>query len=338
MALWMVRAGKYGEDEQACITGNFVSIGWIEMSDFGHCKTRDDLRAFYEKTYPEAKKPTVANEVGQLWAFLDRIQIGDWVALPLKNSAAIAVGEITGKFQFVPGVARNKFRRSVKWLRTDIPRTAFDQDLLYSLGAFMTVCQIQRNDAENRIKAIVTGKHVPVAPTVAPTVDDIPEKNPNVEEMATDQITAFLDAKFTGHDLARLMEAILRAQGYVTKLSPPGPDGGVDILAGTGPLGFEHPRIAVQVKSGKTPADVTVLRNLAGILKSFNADQGLLVSWGGFNSKVQAEARHDFFTLRLWDASDVFKALTANYEKLPAEIQAELPLKQIWCLVKEDED
>lgn len=33
-----------------------------------------------------------------------------------------------------------------------------------------------------------------------------------------------------------------------------------------------------------------------------------------------------------------FKALTANYEKLPAEIQAELPLKQIWCLVKEDED
>ena len=337
MALWMVRAGQYGEDEQACIAGNFVSIGWSAMPDFGHCKTREELRALYEITYPVAKKNTAANEVGQLWAFLDRIQVGDWVALPLKNSAAIAIGEITGKYQFIKGVDRTKFRRNVKWFRTDIPRTAFDQDLLYSLGAFMTVCQIQRNDAENRIKAIVNGKHAPAVPAIATDGDDIPENNPNVELMATDQITAFLDAKFTGHDLARLIEAILRAQGYVTKLSPPGPDGGVDILAGSGPLGFDHPRIAVQVKSGKTPADVTVLRNLAGSLKSFNADQGLLVSWGGFNSKVQSEARHDFFTLRLWDASDVFKALTSNYEKLPAEIQTELPLKQIWCLVKEED-
>ena len=337
MALWMVRAGQYGEDEQACIAGNFVTVGWSAMPDFGYCKTREDLRALYEKTYPEAKKNTVANEVGQLWAFLERIQIGDWVALPLKNTPAIAVGEIVGKYQFISGVERNKFRRGVKWLRTDIPRTAFEQDLLYSLGAFMTVCQIQRNEAENRIKAIVNEKRSLVTPVITTSGDDIPESNPNVEQMAIDQITAFLDTKFTGHDLARLIEAILRAQGYVTKLSPPGPDGGVDILAGSGPLGFDHPRIAVQVKSGKIPADVTVLRNLAGILKSFNADQGLLVSWGGFNSKVQAEARHDFFTLRLWDASDVFKALTANYEKLPAEIQAELPLKQIWCLVKEED-
>ena len=82
MALWMVRAGQYGEDEQACIAGNFVSIGWSAMPDFGHCKTREDLRSLYEKTYLEAKKNTVANEVGQLWAFLERIQIGDWVALP----------------------------------------------------------------------------------------------------------------------------------------------------------------------------------------------------------------------------------------------------------------
>jgi len=49
MAFWMVRAGKHGEDEQACITGKFVSVGWLEMPDFGNCKTREELRALYEK-------------------------------------------------------------------------------------------------------------------------------------------------------------------------------------------------------------------------------------------------------------------------------------------------
>ena len=35
-----------------------------------------------------------------------------------------------------------------------IPRTVFPQDLLYSFGAFMTICRIQRNDAEARVKAM----------------------------------------------------------------------------------------------------------------------------------------------------------------------------------------
>ena len=44
--------------------------------------------------------------------------------------------------------------REVHWLETDIPRTNFDQDVLNSLGAFTTVCQIQRHDAEARVRAM----------------------------------------------------------------------------------------------------------------------------------------------------------------------------------------
>ena len=50
-----------------------------------------------------------------------------------------------------------------------------------------------------------------------------------------------LEANFAGHHLARLIEAILKAQGYVTRKSEPGKDGGIDILAGSGPLGFNEP-------------------------------------------------------------------------------------------------
>ncbi len=69
-------------------------------------------------------------------------------------------------------------------------------------------------------------------------------------------------------------------------------------------------------------------------MKKVMAVQGLFVSWGGFNSKIPAEARDQFFSVRLWDSGDLITALLDNYEKLSPEIQAELPLKKVWILVQ----
>jgi restriction system protein len=91
------------------------------------------------------------------------------------------------------------------------------------------------------------------------------------------------------------------------------------------------------VKSSQSQADVTVLRNLQGILETFGADQGLLVCWGGFNQAVRKEARQSFFKVRLWSSDELLKAILANYDRLPEAIQAELPLKRIWRLVQEEE-
>jgi restriction system protein len=101
-------------------------------------------------------------------------------------------------------------------------------------------------------------------------------------------------------------------------------------------MGFDPPRLCVQVKSSDTPEDVKTLRELQGVMRNFGAEQGLLVAWGGFKSSVHAEARRHFFEIRLWDAGDVVKALLENYERLPEDVQAELPLKRIWSLVLEE--
>ena len=63
-----------------------------------------------------------------------------------------------------------------------------------------------------------------------------------------------------------------------------------------------------------------------------------LVCWGGFNKAVVRESRADYFGVRLWDSSDLVEAIYRNYAKLPAEIQAELPLKRVWMLVPEESD
>ena len=68
----------------------------------------------------------------------------------------------------------------------------------------------------------------------------------DIPQYAEDRIREFIEQKFKGHGLSRLVDAVLKAIGYTTAVSPPGPDGGVDIVAGRGPMGFDPPRLCVQ--------------------------------------------------------------------------------------------
>lgn len=331
MALWMVRAGRYGEEEQQALEKGFVTIGWNEFPDLSKIKSREDLADLYRKTYPGEKKMTVANEVGQIWRFLDSMKVGDLVALPLKHQSAIAIGKIESDYEYRKDLGEDVHHaRRVKWIKPGIPRSQFDQDLLYSFGAFMTVCQIERNNAEERVNALIKGKRTSEDET------DIEAGKLDIEQASRDQILKYINQKFKGHDLARLVEAVIQAQGYITSRSTPGPDGGVDILAGAGQLGFDNPRICVQVKSSSSPIDVTTLRNLQGTMQKFKADQGLLVSWGGFTTKVFEESRLSFFSVRLWDSGELLDEILEHFDKFPESLKAELPLKRIWTLVREE--
>ncbi len=337
MAIWLVRAGRHGEQEEAALEKGAAVIGWDELPDLTPIKSREALAQLLKQTYPDEGPNRLANWNGQLWAFRDRIQKDDLVVLPLKRRSAIAIGRIAGDYSYQPQGTPGYHTRPVKWLKTDIPRTAFDQDLLYSFGAFMTVCQISRNNAELRIKAVLQGKKT-AAPIRLPEESDQADADEpvstDIPQYAEDRIRAFIEQKFKGHGLARLVDAVLTATGYTTAVSPPGPDGGVDIVAGRGPMGFDPPHLCIQVKSSSGPANVEVIQRLHGSMKGVGADQGLLMSWGGFNSKVPMEERSQFFSIRLWDSGDLIQALLENYEKLSPDIQAELPLKRIWVLVE----
>jgi restriction system protein len=338
MAIWLVRAGRDGAHEEFVLENGIAASGWDELPDLSAMKSREELEALFWKALPQASPPRIANYVGQVWAFIRSIQDGDLVALPLKRRAAVAIGQVTGPYRFRPDAPPGtRHQRPVEWLRQDIPRNAFEQDLLYSLGAFMTVCRIKRNNAEERIRAILEGRPAPAVllPQGTTTAEEGADATvpPDLEQYALDQIRAFIGTNFKGHKLADLVDALLNAQGYRTEKSPPGPDGGVDIIAGRGPLGFEPPRLCVQVKSSDETQDVDTFRNLHSAVTSFRADQGLLIAWGGFKRTTLAEAKHHFFQVRLWDAGDLVEAVLQEYDKLPEDIQAELPLKRIWSIV-----
>ena len=64
--------------------------------------------------------------------------------------------------------------------------------------------------------------------------------------------------------------------------------------------------------------------------------EGCWPAWGGFNNVVKPETRLSFFSVRLWDANDLIAAVLRNYDRLPEELQSELPLKRVWTLVLGD--
>lgn len=330
MAVWLVRAGKYGEREDFALRHKMAVIGWEELPDLTSIKVRSELRSVLQNTYPDEMLRTIQNWEGQIWRFIHEIKSGDLIVLPLKYRASVMIGEVDGIYRFEPG--NDPDARHVipvkKW--QEFPRKNFDPDLLYSFGALSTVCQIQRNQAEDRIRAMLAGKKVAALPA-----DDI---ETDLEQLAKDQIVTHIERKFKGDKLAHLVGAILTAQGYQTRISPKGADGGVDILAGKGILGFEPPRLAVQVKSYDTPIDIKVFNELQGAMTNFGAELGLIVTWGGFKSTVEKEAARHFFKMRVWDADTLVQMVQEYYDKLPASIQAELPMKRIWMLVQEEDE
>jgi restriction system protein len=344
--IYLTRAGKRGEDEDFSLEHGLAVIGFQEVPSLEGSRDYDAVLKIVQDSLPGKKPRAIGNIAGQLWAFAVAMNKDDIVVLPRKLTSQIAIGRVKGPYRYQKVGGDLRHTRPVDWVRPDVPRTAFEQDLLHSFGAFMTVCNVSRNDAERRVTAVLAGKPDP-GPSVVldkpkkpggapPTVE--PEEMPDLGQLAHDQIVAHIQTRFAGHALATLVEAVLRADGWVTKLSPPGADGGVDILGGRGSLGLDDPRLCVQVKSQNAPADVTVYRTLQGTMQTYKAEQGLLVCWGGFNKVVLAEARQGHFTVRLWDSRDVVEAVYRTYEHLPAEIQADLPLKRVWMLVPEDSD
>ena len=149
-----------------------------------------------------------------------------------------------------------------------------------------------------------------------------------------DRIVERIRQRFSGIGLEYLVAEILRASGYRALETRPGPDGGIDIVAGRGDMGFDHPRICVQVKSGRNAVDLRDYNRLQGNIGSFGADHGLLVSLGDFTRPVRNENERSFFQIRLWGPNDLVEKLLETYDYLPDDIRSEIPLRNRRILIE----
>ena len=333
MAVWVIRGGSY--EEEALEDGK-ISIDYGVSKDLKDAQTRDDVRNLVQQVLPHVDNNRIGQITGQLWNFKNSIEIGDLIVMPRKGQPTIAIGEMAGDYVFVADRPEHFHRRKVTWINKEVARSSLDLDLKGSISLIVTVFRPKAENAEERLRAIAKGLQPPNCHVIFGGLGpDVVDLSVNLEEEANNRIRDYIGVQFHGHEFTRLVAAVLQAQGYAVEVAPPGPDGGVDIVAGSGSMGFDPPRICVQVKSGIQTTGASVLRELKGTLNSFGADYGLLVSWGGFTGETQREGRKSsYFNVRLWDSEAFLNALFENYDRLPASLKAELPLKQVWLLDK----
>jgi restriction system protein len=343
--LWIVRAGKQGERELAAIEQNSLFPGFLEVRDLRKYPDREAIAEHLKGVMPDAGQGRIRNFSAQLNQFAHTIQKGDLVVMPRKLTNGVAIGEIAGDYEY-DADSQYKHSRSVQWRDESVPRDVFKQDLRHSFGAFMTICEIKRNSALERVQSVLDSGADPgallgkqgTAPTQESEEDaEADDYATDIEDLANQQIISLIKSEFAGHGLADLVAEILRVEGYTTKVSPPGPDGGVDILAAGGTLGLGEDQICVQVKSGDGAANHDVVLRLIGSVSNTQAQTGLLVSIGGVNAVAQKELDNNFFRLRLWQMPDLLKALFRTYGELSDETRAKLPLKQIWAPISGDD-
>ena len=319
--VWGIHAGKTGDAETLFAKRKVVALGWPETGDLTALKTRDEFKARVAETYPDMKPGAVPVNAGQLFRFIHEAAVGDIVAHLSKRDRQIHLGRITGPYRYDAAAGEMyPHQRSVEWVRS-VPRSSFSQGALYEIGSAMSFFRIRSFATE--FLAAIEGKA-----TTTPVVED--ETGPDadaIEEYTKDYVLKQLAQELKGHPLADLVAHLLETMGYRTRVSPPGPDRGVDIVAHRDELGFEPPIIKVQVKSKDGTVGDPEVSALYG--KVSGSEFGLLVTLGSYSNQARSFAEGKS-NLRLIDGSDLVDLLLLHYEQLDSRYKGLLPLRRVY--------
>jgi len=321
--LWAVRAGRHSEADAQFLQGNCVALGFHKMGDMSTIKA--DRQSFKERvieTHPGIAEGAVPNLAGQAFRFVHEMKVGDFVAYPCKLDRQIHLGRVVGEYAHQKNAVYPNVRK-VEWI-TAVPRKVLSQGALYELGSAISIFLV-KNFAGELLPFLEGGSKAPSeVPTEDTTVAQVAE---DIEATTQDFVLKTLEKELKGHPFADFVAHLLTVMGYRTRVSPEGPDGGVDIVAHKDELGFEPPIIKVQVKSTTGSIGDPVVSALYG--KVATGEFGLLVTLGTFTTQAKTFARSKS-NLRLIDGVELVDLVLSHYEAFDSQYKGVLPLRRVY--------
>jgi restriction system protein len=322
--VWGIHAGAKAEADALFLKKGCIALGWTRMGDLAVLSpTRAAFRGRFEECYPETKPGAIAAVAGVPFRFVHEMKTGDIVVYPSKVDRQVHLGEVTGPYRYDPSGDSTGYchRREVKWLRA-VPRTRFSQGALYEIGSAITLFQVKTYADE--FLAALEGQTAPPPLTEDETVALVAEE---IEQNTRDFVLKKVAQDLKGHPFAEFVAHLLQVMGYRTRVSPPGTDAGVDIIAHRDELGFEPPIIKVQVKATEGNIGDPVVSALYG--KVGTGEYGLLVTLGAFTNQAKGFAREKS-NLRLMDGIEFVDLVLQHYEELDSRYKGLIPLKRVY--------
>ncbi|ALP54799.1 restriction endonuclease [Candidatus Tenderia electrophaga] len=325
--MWMVRAGRGAEYVDYFIDNRVVAIGWNAVGEINPGASRDEISAILRENRPNMPNGRVAISSGQIYRFLNEINIGDYVVTYDPSRRIYHIGEITSAPRYSPSQLEELPRiRDVKWMG-EVQRDNITTATRNTLGAISTLFLLSQEACEEMLSRL---KGEQFAPAV-----QAEEEAEETEALAQDlraKSREFIKDNISRLDWAEMQELVaglLRAMGYKTRISPSGPDRGKDIVASPDGFGFESPRIVVEVKHRpNTAMGSQEIRSFLG--GRHQEDKGLYVSTGGFSKDARYEAERAAIPLVLLDLDDLVKEILRHYENMDMEAKAMIPLTNIY--------
>lgn len=318
------------------VSAGMVAIGWPDAGDLTDLPDdRDAFKARMRESFPDRSEAWVANAAGQLLRFRHVMQVGELVVYSRKADRTINIGRISGAYAYQPEVwGRYPNRRSVEWLKTEIPRERFSSGCLYEIGSALSVYTIKEHKGE--LLAVLGDEAALPDPSgadeepLAAELEPVSEDEPDVErisELTGDFILKEFSTTLKGHDFATFCGWLFEALGYSARVSPPGADGGIDIVATKDPLGVDRPLLKIQCKSGSGAIRSSDVQALNGTLA--DTELGVFIAVGGYTAPAR-QAAAGMPKMRLVGPDELLDLILTHYPQLPDEAKQAIPLRRVW--------
>jgi len=266
--MWMIRSGRGSEHVEAFLEHGIVAISWSALGALSPATKKDELLRQYAVSYPQDR------EGRRMGAVLSDYE---WQPKPIED---------------LPHTRR------LKWTH-EVARDVLSTGTRNTLGAIQTLFKLSTDAAQDltshaqergRVPAVV-----PAARAAEPIAEDEEARSALVNE-SIEKADDFIEDAISELDWQQvqdLVAGILRAMGYRTSVSEPGPDRGVDIRASPG-------------------------------------DKCLYVSTGGFTKDAYYEAEHAAVATTLITLPTLRRLLVDYYETLDTETRALVPLRRLY--------
>lgn len=325
---WMIRAGRGGTYIEDFETKGYAAVGWARLGDLSQYPNAEAIREAYLREFAQAKPQAMANAVAMIVKFRDHIKQGDTIVSYDTETRQYLVGEDQGQYIYKPEeVGDYPNLRVVDW-QGRVNRDALSQAAKNSLGSTLTLFSVS-DDVIAEMRAALSGN-----PRKLEDPEQALEDSGSFEllkdevvgkshELIKDKLASLLP-----EDMEEMVAAILRAMGYKAKVSPKGPDRGVDVVASPDGLGLTQPRIKAEVKHRDGAMGAPAIRGFIGTLR--DGDSGLFISTGGFSREARYEADRCTFPLTLVDMDDLANLIVAHYENFDLEGRALIPLIRVF--------
>jgi restriction system protein len=330
---WMVRSGRGGAYVEQFLQHKVIAIGWNDLEVDLSNLSQEDIVARVQKTYPNYHRSAVANAAAMLFKIASTLAKGDRVVTYDSERRIYHLGRITGSYKHQPNLIPGlQHTRAVTWDK-EISRDALLRPTKNSLGSTLSLFSLSDaviKDLEHDVdQPRLPNAIIPNAVEPEESIDDTAERS---LELIKDLVLG-LDED----EMEQLLASLLRAMGYKARVSPKGPDRGLDVFASPDGLGLQSPRIKAEVKHrSKSTMGAQDIRNFIATLRQ--GDSGIYLSTGGFSKEARYEAERANYPVSLISLDDLVLLITENYAKFDESGRLLVPLVPIWWPAKRDDE